>query len=85
MERLSRMPGRYSIPALLILLLLVAARPVMAEKKDEGVTMPPVATASAIISALARQIAFVKTFSVEYPYQYEQQTANEKAGNGKER
>lgn len=81
MEKLSRMPGRRSILILLILLALAVAEPAMAERKEEQVITPPAATVSTIIRALARQIAFVKTFSVEYPCQHEQQAANEGTGN----
>lgn len=81
MERLLSMLSNCSAFVLLTVLILITAQPVMADKKDEQIEPSVVATAPIIVSALARQIAFVKTFSVDYPYQYEREsTHNEKTG-----
>ena len=81
MERLLSMLSNCSAFILVTVLILIIAQPAMAEKKDEEIEASVAATVPITISALARQIAFVKTFSVEYPYQYEpESTHNEKAG-----
>lgn len=81
MERLSSILSNCSAFILFTVLILIIAQPAMAEKKDEEIEASVAATVPITISALARQIAFVKTFSVEYPYQYEPESAHhEKAG-----
>ena len=39
---------------------------------EEACGDPPGIASSVLVNALARQIAFVKSFSVSYPYQYRQ-------------
>lgn len=41
---------------------------------EEAGGNPPDIASSVLVNALARQIAFVKSFSVGYPYQYRQKT-----------
>ncbi|MBP1750785.1 MAG: hypothetical protein H6Q52_3324 [Deltaproteobacteria bacterium] len=81
MEKLLNMRSSCSTSLLFAALILVMVQPARAEKKHEQVVAPPAMTASTMVTALARQIAFVKTFSVEYPYQYGQETHNEETGN----
>ena len=77
MERFSRMTGKCVIFIMVACGALITAGPAIAEKWDEPVVAPVFMGTSAIISSLARQIGFVKTFSADYPYQYEQNVESE--------
>ena len=77
MERFSRMTGKCVIFIMVACGALITAGPAIAEKWDEPVVAPVFMGTSAIISSLARQIGFVKTFSADYPYQYEQKVESE--------
>ncbi len=85
MERLLNMFSKYGILALFTALILGIVQPASAEKKDDQVTTSPATTISTITKALARQVAFVKTLSVEYPYQFEQEMPNEKKRSNREK
>lgn len=81
MEKFSKMTGKLVILILVACGTLIIASPAIADKWDEPVVAPVFMGTSAIISSLARQIGFVKTFSADYPYQYEQKVESEKKGN----
>lgn len=79
MEKLLSMFGKHGIFVLLsTALILGIVQPASAAKNDDEVMTSPGTTTSTVTKALARQVAFVKTFSIEYPYQFEQETLNEK-------
>ncbi len=59
------------ILVLLAVLIIIVHQPVRAGQTEVETAMPPSATLSPVISVLARQVAFVKTFSIDFPYQYE--------------
>lgn len=61
----------YLILALLAVLFVIVRQPVMAGQTEAQPATPPSVTSSPVITALARQVAFVRTFSTEFPYQYE--------------
>jgi hypothetical protein len=81
MEKFSRMTAKCVILILVACGTLIIAGPAIAEKSDGPVVAPLFMGTSAIISSLARQIGFVKTFSADYPYQYEQKVESEKKGD----
>jgi hypothetical protein len=81
MEKFSRMPGRCAVFILFACGILIIAGQAMAVERDDRVAAPVFMGTSTIISSLARQIGFVKTFSADYPYQYEQEVAGEIKGN----
>ncbi len=85
MERLLNMFSKYGILVLFTTLILGIVQPASAEKKDDQATTSPAATISTITKALARQVAFVKTLSVEYPCQFEQEMPNEKERSNREK
>lgn len=72
MARRSLMPASCCIA--LIALMCGAGTPVSlrAVTAEEARGNPPDIAPSVLVNALARQIAFVKSFSVGYPYQYRQ-------------
>jgi hypothetical protein len=81
MEKFSRMTNKCVIFILVACGTLIIAGPAMAEKRHEPAVAPVFMGTSTIIGSLARQIGFVKTFSADYPYQYEQKEESEKKGN----
>ncbi len=81
MAKFSRTPGKCAVFTLLVCGALTIAGQAMGKERSELVAAPVFMGTSAIISSLARQIGFVKTFSADYPYQYEQEAAGEKKGN----
>ena len=78
MERLLSMLNKCSIPILTAVCILGIVQPAFAENKSEQVTAGPTIAVSIAVTALARQIAFVHTFSVDYPYQFEQEKPGKK-------
>jgi len=70
MARHSLMPVSCCIA--LIVFICVAGTPasLRALTSEEARGNPPDIASSVLVNALARQIAFVKSFSVGYPYQY---------------
>jgi len=81
MGKFSRIRGKCAIFILFACGVLIVVGPAMAEERDEPAAAPVFLGASTIISSLARQISFVKTFSADYPYQYEQKVESEKKGD----
>lgn len=72
-------PTPVSCCMVLIALISGVISPVMAQTQ-EGSRDLPSNTVSSTISAFARQIAFVKSFSALYPYQFRQGQKAAKAG-----
>ncbi len=84
MEKRSGIPrSRGILFILVVVFVLFVVQPANAGENEKH-TAPAAATSSATVTALARQIAFVKSFSAAYPYQYGQKTQDRKTGNGHE-
>ena len=64
----------------LIALVCGAISPLMAQTREGSRGIPSGIASSTMVSVLARQIAFVKSFSVGYPYQFRQGKGTAKAG-----
>jgi len=64
----------------LIALIFGAISPLPAQTQEGSRGLPSNAVSSTMVSALARQVAFVKSFSAAYPYQFRQGQGTAKAG-----
>jgi hypothetical protein len=73
--------NRNFILDLLVILTLITPG-LLAAGQSEGQPAPPPSTSSSeVINALARQIAFVKTFSTDFSYQYEPESGKSERGH----
>jgi hypothetical protein len=70
----------YFTLTLFVGLFLVVHQPVGAGQTKVETAVPPSTTSSAVVNVLARQIAFVKTFSTDFPYQYERESGRKESG-----
>ncbi len=65
-------------------LILVTPDALWAGQK-EGQVVPPLSVSSSeVINVLARQIAFVKTFSSDFSYQYEQRSGRNESRHARD-
>jgi hypothetical protein len=64
-------------------LIVIVHQPVVAGQTKVETATPPSTTSSAAVAVLARQIAFVKTFSPDFPYQYERESGRKESGRAK--
>lgn len=55
-------------------LIVIVHQPLAAGQTKGETVIPLSTTSSAVITVLARQIAFVRTFSTDFPYQYERES-----------
>ena len=78
MERPLSMLNKCGILMLTAVCILGVAQPAVAGNKSDEVAAAPTTAVSIVVNVLARQIAFVKTFSVDYPYQFEQEKPGKK-------
>lgn len=76
--------NRVCFAPVLLAALLVAPGALWAGQAEGQAVPPLVASSSEVINALARQIAFVKTFSSDFSYQYEQRSGRNESGHGRD-
>lgn len=74
--------SRTAVSCCMVLIAMTwgAISPLMAQTREGPRGIPSGIVSSTVVSVLARQIAFVKSFSVGYPYQFRQGKDPAKAG-----
>ena len=74
----------YLTLTLFVGLIVTVHQPAGAGQTQVETAMPPSTTSSAVVTVLARQIAFVKTFSTDFPYQYEPESGRRESGRARQ-